>query len=158
MRPWLLGAAALLMAAAPHNKHYSHARVVIDGTAVVARVRLFKDDLEKALKRKLVDDAPSKAAVAEYVGRSLGVKGDGVPLAPEVLDQGNDSEGDQPVWWVLVQWTATRTPSKVAFRDHLMFDLYDDQQNLMIVSKMPGDDRKTLYFQAGDKTEQVLAW
>ena len=146
------------MAAAPHNKHYSHARVVIDGTAVVARVRLFKDDLEKALKRKLVDDAPSKAAVAEYVGRSLGVKGDGVPLTPEVLDQGNDSEGDQPVWWVLVQWTATRAPSKVAFRDHLMFDLYDDQQNLMIVSKMPGDDRKTLYFQAGDKTEQVLAW
>ena len=101
------------MAAAPHNKHYSHARVVIDGTAVVARVRLFKDDLEKALKRKLVDDAPSKAAVAEYVGRSLGVKGDGVPLTPEVLDQGNDSEGDQPVWWVLVQWTATDRKSVV---------------------------------------------
>lgn len=153
-----LGATAVLLAAAPHNKHFSHARVVQDGTAIVARVRMFKDDLEKVLRRKLADDAASKAAVSEYVVRQLGVSADNVPLRGEVVDHGSDAEGDQSVWWVLVQWTAKSPPKKIAFRDHLLFDLFDDQQNLLILSRMPGDERRTLYFQAGDKSEQAVSW
>ncbi len=150
--------ATLLMAAAPHNKHFSHTRLVLDGTALVARVRLFKDDLEKTLKRPLADDAASKAAVAAYVTRQLAVRVDGTALTGDVIDQGGDNEGDQPVWWVLVQWTAKGPPKRLGIRDALMFDQFDDQQNLVILSRMPGDERRTLYFQSGDKSEQVVSW
>jgi hypothetical protein len=146
------------MAAAPHNKHFSHTRLVLDGTALVARVRIFKDDLEKTLKRPIADDAASKAAVAAYVTKQFAIRADGALLAGEVVDQGGDSDGDQPVWWVMVSWTAKAPPKKVGVRDALMFDQFEDQQNLVILSRMPGDDRRTLYFQSGDKSEQVVAY
>ena len=148
----------LLMAAAPHNRHFSHTRLVVDGTALVARVRLFKDDLEKTLKRPVGDDATSKAAVAAYVAKQFAIRADGVALTGEVVDQGGDSDGDQPVWWVMVSWTAKAPPKKVGVRDALMFDQYDDQQNLVILSRMPGDERRTLYFQSGDRSEQVISY
>lgn len=148
----------LLMGAAPHNKHFSHTRMVVDGTALVARVRLFKDDLEKTIKRPVADDAASKAAVAAYVARQFNVRVDGVALTGEVIDQGGDNDGDQPVWWVMVQWTAKGAPKRIGVRDALMFDQFDDQQNLVILSRMPGDDRRTLYFQSGDRSEQVVSY
>ncbi len=151
-------AAVLLMAAAPHNKHFSHTRLVVDGTAIVARVRLFKDDLEKTVKQPVADNAASKAVVAAYVTTQFAVRADGVALTGDVIDQGGDNDGDQPVWWVMVQWTAKSAPRRIGVRDVLMFDQYDDQQNLVILSRMPGDDRRTLYFQSGDKREQVVTY
>ena len=38
----------------------------------------------------------------------------------------------------------------------MLFDSFEDQQNLVVVNKQPGDDRRTLYFQGGDRTEQVV--
>ena len=148
----------LLMAAAPHNKHYTHTRLVLDGTALVARVRLFKDDLEKTIKHPIGDDAASKAVVAAYVTKQFAVRADGAPLTGDVIDQGGDNDGDQPVWWVMVQWTTKGAPKRIGIRDALMFDQFDDQQNLVILSRMPGDDRRTLYFQSGDRSEQVIAY
>jgi hypothetical protein len=40
-------------AAAAHDVHLSHARVVVEGATVVMRVRIFKDDLERALGARL---------------------------------------------------------------------------------------------------------
>lgn len=151
-------ASMLLLGAAPHNKHFSHTRLVLDGTALVARVRIFKDDLEKALKRKVGDDAASKQAVAGYAARAFILRADDVVLKGEVLDQGGDSDGDQPVTWLLVQWTAPRPPKKIGVKDLILFDQYDDQQNLVILSRMPGDERRTLYFQSGDRSEQVISY
>ena len=158
LRIAVVAAATLLMAAAPHNKHFSHTRLVLDGTALVARVRLFKDDLEKTLKQPITENAASKAAVAAYVTKQLAVRADGAVLLGEIVDQGGDNDGDQPVWWVLVQWTATSAPKRVGVRDALMFDQFDDQQNLVILSRMPSDDRRTLYFQPGDRSEQVVTY
>jgi hypothetical protein len=157
----VLSGAKHLHATAPaplHNKHFSHARMVVDGTAVVARVRLFKDDLEKALRQKVTDDPASKAVVAAYVTRQLAVRADDQPLKGEVIDQGGDNDGDQPVVWVMVQWTAPRAPRKVGIKDHLLFDQFDDQQNLVILARMPEDKRNSLYFQPGDRSEQVVSY
>lgn len=154
-------AAALLLApppspAAPHNLHLTHTRMVIEGSAVVARVRMFRDDLEKSLKRKIADDAASKAAVAAYMAQHFVVSADGTKLTGEVLDSGDDVDGDQPVWWVLVQWKAAKPVKSIGVKVHLMFESFNDQQNTVLVAKQPGDERRGLYFQAGDLKEQVL--
>lgn len=153
-------AAALLLAppppAAPHNLHLTHSRMVIEGSAVVARVRMFRDDLDKALKRKIVDDAASRAAVAAYLAQHFMVSADGSKLTGEVLDSGGDTDGDQPIWWVLVQWKAAKPVKTLGVKVHLMFELFTDQQNTVLVAKQPGDERRGLYFQAGDLKEQVL--
>lgn len=152
--------AALLLAppppAPPHNLHLTHTRMVIEGTAVVARVRMFRDDLEKSLKRKITDDDASRAAVAAYMAQRFMVSADGAALTGEVLDSGGDMDGDQPVWWVLVQWKAAKPVKSVGVRVHLMFESFNDQQNTVLVAKQPGDKRRGLYFQTGDLKEQVL--
>lgn len=168
-RRWRAGAAASLLAlplgpgaglSAPppamHNTHISHTRLVLEGPVVLARVRMYRDDLEKALKRKITDDPAAQAAVAQYVTKNFGVRADGVPLAGEMLDGGSDKDGDQPVWWVLVQWKAARPVTALGLKAHVLFDTFDDQQNLVVVNRQPGDERRSLYFQTGDRTEQTI--
>jgi len=151
-----LPAVAVAPVAAPHNLHLTHTRMVIEGSAVVARVRMFRDDLEKSLKRKITDDAASRAAVAAYMSQHFMVSADGAKLTGEVLDSGGDMDGDQSVWWVLVQWKAARPVKTIGVRVHLMFESFNDQQNTVLVARQPGDERRGLYFQAGDLKEQVL--
>lgn len=149
-------AAGLLLSAPPHDLHVAHTRMVVEGAVVVARVRMFRDDLQKALKRPVTDDAAWRAAVAAYVGQNFTVVADGAKLAAEVVDGGGDTDGDQPVWWVLVQWKAAKPVTVLGLKVHLLFDAFGDQQNIVQVSKQPGDERRGLYFQAGDRSEQVL--
>jgi hypothetical protein len=149
-------AALVLIAAAPHNTHISHTRVVIEGPVVLARVRMFRDDLEKAVKVKVNDAPASKAAVEKYVTQHLIVRADGTVLTAEVVDQGPDLDGDQPIWWALLQWKAARPVVALGLKVHVLFDTFEDQQNLVVVTRQPGDDRRTLYFQGGDRTEQVV--
>jgi hypothetical protein len=39
-----------------------------------------------------------------------------------------------------------------------MFETFNDQQNTVLVAKQPGDERRGLYFQAGDRAEQMLTF
>ncbi|HEY3286175.1 MAG TPA: DUF6702 family protein [Gemmatimonadaceae bacterium] len=141
---------------APHDLHLTHTRMVIEGNAVVARVRMFRDDLQKALKRSIGDDAASRAAVAAYLTQNFLLTAEGTKLTGELLDSGGEMDGDQPIYWVLVQWKAAKPVKSLGVRVHLMFETFNDQQNTVLVAKQPGDERRGLYFQAGDRTEQVL--
>ncbi len=139
-----------------HNTHIAHARIVIEGPVVIARVRMFRDDLEKALKLKVSEESAAQASVSAYIGKNLGVSADGAPLTAEVVDSGGDSDGDQRIWWVLVQWKAARPVEALGLKVHVLFDTFSDQQNIVVVNRQPSDDRRSLYFQAGDLTEQVV--
>lgn len=159
MRHALVAGAALLClgaAPAPHNLHVAHTRMIVEGPVVVARVRMFRDDLQKSLKGPVNDDASSKAAVAAYVSRTMTLVADGATLTGEVLEGGADMDGDQPIWWVLVQWKAAKPVKTLGLKVQLMFDTFNDQQNIVQLAKQPGDQRHGLYFQAGDRAEQVV--
>lgn len=148
--------AALLLAAPPHNLHVANTRMVVEGNAAVARIRMFRDDLEKSLRQPVNDTESSKAAVNAYVARFVLVTADGAALTAEVLDNGADQDGDQAVRWVLVQWKAAKPIKNLGLRVHLMFDTFRDQQNIVQLAHSPGDERRGLYFQAGDLKEQVV--
>ncbi|MBM3907508.1 MAG: hypothetical protein FJ363_05420 [Gemmatimonadetes bacterium] len=149
-----LGAAS--PSAAPHDLHLSHTRMVIEGNTIVARTRMFRDDLEKALGQPIGDTPASRETVRAYLTRHFVLTVGGKPLAAELLDSGGEMDGDQPVWWVLVQWKAPAPVRTLGVRVHLMFETFRDQQNTVLVARNPGDERRGLYFQAGDLAEQVL--
>ncbi len=141
-----------------HDTHLSHARVVVEGSVVVARIRLFRDDVTRALKHPVGDDSTSKRLLSAYLNRTFGVRADNVALTAELLDGAADVEGDQPVWQVLVQWKAARPVTRLALRDQLLFETFSDQQNVAVVIAQPSDRRQTLYFHAGDRSEQVVTF
>ena len=51
---------------------------------------------------------------------------------------------------------AAKPVKTIGVRVHLMFESFNDQQNTVLVARQPGDERRGLYFQAGDLKEQVL--
>lgn len=123
---------------------------------MVARIRLFRDDLQKAIGVPVADTPESQRAVSQYVLRTFTLAIGSAPLTGTVLDSGADMDGDQPVWWVLAQWKAPRPVTSLAVSALLLFETFRDQQNVVMVSKQPGDERRGLYFQAGDRKEQIV--
>ena len=155
-------AAALLCSrpaggAAAHDVHVSHTRLVVEGADVVARIRFFRDDLEKALGRHLAPDAATRAALAAYLRPRLLLRADGAALPLSLVEQGSEDDASgQPVWWAVVQGRAARPVRALGLRVLPLFETFRDQQNLVVVLHPPAEARQALYFQAGDQQEQVV--
>ena len=145
--------------AAFHNIHATSTRMVIEGPNVVARIRIFSDDLAKGLGSAPANDAKGQAVLAKYLNAHIELRADGVVLSGEVLDGSSDVDGNgQKVWQVLVQYAAKKPVRTISLKQHVLFETFRDQQNLVTVLKSPGEERRSLYFQAGDLKEQVLTF
>lgn len=140
-----------------HDIHVSHTRLVLDGTHVVARVRVFRDDLAKALGAPVEKNAATRAAFEQYLGAHFLVRADGVRLACRIEDDDADADPNgEAVWWAIVQCDAAAPVRTLGLVNDLFFETFRDQQNLVTVIKAPEDERRALYFQAGDRKEQTV--
>jgi hypothetical protein len=150
--------------AAVHDIHVSHTRMAIEETAIVARVRLFRDDLERGLRRMpgqaarhLTAGDRADSLFAEYAGRCLVLTSDGTRLTGRVLSSGLErDEAAQDVVWYVLEYRLAHPPSRLAVGNALLFEVFDSQQNVMAVQAQPGDRHFSLYFAAGDPNEQLL--
>jgi hypothetical protein len=122
------------------------------------QVRLFADDAEATLRRASGDaalrlgTAAADSAFARYFARQVTVTADGARLAPRLAASGAATDGGGfPVRWFLVELTAARPVRRLTMRNALLFDAFRDQQNIVAVTRVPGDRRATLFFAAGDE-------
>lgn len=147
-----------------HDVHLSHTRMVVDGATVLARVRVFHDDLEVVLRRhgnrpdlRISSGASQDSAFAAYFDAKVSLRSAGERLVPKVLQSGPDPDAsDSPMWWYLVELKASKPIESLAVRYGLMFEQFTDQRNIVAILKMPGEKRQSLYFAAGDEREQVV--
>lgn len=149
-----------------HDLHLTHTRMVVEGTSIVCRIRLFKDDLEKALAQfsgraefRLGPEARADSLFGAYVGRTLVVDADGkrVPLLVTASGAERDPSSQDVVWYVL-EGEAAAPPKKLGLLHGVMFELFRDQQNLVQLLREPGGVRKTLYFVSTDPREQLVGF
>lgn len=138
--------------------------MVVEGATVACRIRLFKDDLEKALRLfsgkpdlKLTAESRSDSLFGAYVGKTLTIEADGKRVALRVSGSGTerDPSAQDIVWYVLEGESAT-PPKQLGLLHGVMFEMFRDQQNLVQLLQEPGGVRKTLYFVSSDPTEQVV--
>lgn len=153
--------------AALHDIHLTYSRVVVDGASVIFRVRLFHDDLEKALQGharnpalKVVSPSPAAdSAFASYFNARVPVSADGRRLVGRVLQSGRDMDvTDQEMWWYLVELTAPAPVTTISMRVGLLFEHFTDQKNIVTMLKMPGEKRYSLYFVREDEREQKVVF
>jgi hypothetical protein len=152
--------------ATAHDIHLSHTRMVVDGSTVLARVRVFHDDLEIVLRRqgnrpdlRITDGSSHDSAFAAYFDSKVSLKSAGERLHSRVLQSGPDSDAsDSPMWWYLVELKASKPIQSLAVRYALMFEQFSDQRNIIAILKTPGDKRRSLYFAAGEDREQVVTF
>ncbi|HWA55605.1 MAG TPA: DUF6702 family protein [Gemmatimonadales bacterium] len=147
-----------------HDTHVSHTRMIVDGRTVACRIRLFKDDLEKALR--LFGGKPDLAITPQvrldslfqaYVAKTLTIEADGRRVGLRVTGSGTEKDpAAQEVVWYLLEGESPAPPRKLGLLHGVMFEMFRDQQNLVQLLKEPGDVRKTLYFESSDPTEQVV--
>lgn len=149
---------------ARHDIHLSHTRMVVDGATVLARVRVFHDDLELVLRRhvarpelRITDGAAQDSAFAAYFDARVSLTSSGERLRPRVLHSGPDPDAtDSPMWWYLVELKASKPIESLVMRYDLMFEQFTDQRNIVAILKLPGEKRQSLYFAAGEEREQVV--
>lgn len=143
-----------------HPLHLATAQVAVEGRRVLVRLRTFEDDLEAALARFSGRESVSMAATPEldslylaYVAGRLAVAADGAELHPSLLASGVDLEsgtGDTKVWWALLEYEAASEIRELGVRATVLYDLFDDQRNVIRVLHPATDRRHTFYFAAPD--------
>lgn len=158
-----------------HDLHIAYADMAIEDAVVAGRIRMFKDDLERALGPMVGADAftlrpgaEADALVMRYLRDHLTIEtltGDAddpasaaaTPLEPTLLQSGEDMLDREAVWWVVVQYQATAAVDSLRVTNTLLFDVFDDQRNIMKFVRFPDERQKTFYFD-DDETEHTFVF
>ena len=149
-----------------HDIHLSHTRMVVNGSTIAARVRVFHDDTEVVLQRfagrpdlRVADHASQDSLFERYLNDRVVLAANGQRLRARVVASGRDPDAADPVmWWYDVQYRAAQPVHSLALRQHLMFEQFRDQRNILTVIAMPSEERFSLYFAPTDLKEQILTF
>jgi hypothetical protein len=148
--------------AASHDLHVAYGDFAVEGTVVAGRVRLFKDDLERALGALVGADALSlgpgpeaDALVLRYLNRHVRIEVAGEVPEASLLAAGEDRIDREPVWWVALQWKLPEAAVDFRVRNTLLFELFDDQRNVMKFVHFPDQTPRTFFFAPGESEHRV---
>ena len=149
---------------AAHDIHASHTRIVFEGRTVALRVRLFHDDLQLALRAfarraglELTQADRADSLFAAYFAKVVRFEVDG--KVPAFRVTASAAEPDQVagmVVWYVLEGEVAGMPSRVTMLNALLFEAFDDQQNIVQILRMPEEERRTLYFTAREPKAQDL--
>ena len=154
----MLGAVLALILVVPspvagHEIHASYGRVSVEGKTVTIRLRMFKDDLSRALARHHRRDTVDVEArpVADslalaYLDQKLLVSLDGKSLVGRITGAGREDK----MWWYLVQYPMAARAGRLSIACRVFFELFEDQQNLLKVVRVGSGDETSLYFVPGE--------
>lgn len=135
-----------------HNVHVTRGRLIIEGSAAVARISFFRHDLDAALAAFANDpsfsvtssSATDSLFLAYFNGRfSMVVDAD--TLRPAITSSG---EGDDS-WWYELQFLASKPISSLSLRNETLFEIYSNQKHFMRVKFHPSGKTERLYFVRG---------
>ena len=143
-------------APAVHDLHETYADLAIDGAVVGGRVQFFQRHLERALGPRVGADAvaltPGATAdslVMAYVRDNLVVIAHGDTLRPALLRSGRERLQHHTAWWVALHYEAAAPIDTLRVRNTLLFDLHDDQRNVMRFVRFPEETRETVTLEPG---------
>jgi len=155
-------AASGASAPAAHELHLAYGNLAVEGSLIAGRIRLFKDDLGRALgpmvgaaSLTLQPGPEADALVMRYLRDNLSISVDGQELEATLLSSGEDELDREPVWWVLVQFRAPSPPEALHVRNTLLFDVHDDQRNIFKFVHFPDETQRTFYFAEGESEHVV---
>ena len=137
-----------LLTVAPHPLHLSHANMVLEGPHVIINVRLFQDDLELAMSRfhgidalRVRPDPIIDSLFTDYFNSKFTLT-----IADSVYEGQVVASGQaEDMWWYAVTFEAAEAVSTVAFRNDLLFDIFDDQRNITRVLHTSSEKQRTFY-------------
>jgi hypothetical protein len=149
-----------------HDMHLTYSRIEVNGASMVVRVRVFQDDLELALRHwsghpeVVVRSSPAVDSLfADYWNATTRIKADDATVRGRVLNSGADSSDTEArLWWYEMKVVAPKPMRQLSVYIGLFFEQFRDQRNIVSLVRMPGGERESMYFAAGDKREVKVKW
>jgi len=147
------------------NAHALYVRGKFPDTA--ARMRLFRDDLEKGLGHRYrieafdaVKDPRRDSLFTAYVNERFLLEADGARLSARVESSGVevDAQQKQQMVWFVLEFAAATPVKRLSLRNVVLQEQFGDQQNIVQVMHLPDEARQTLYFAPGDAKAQEMAF
>lgn len=149
-------------AEAPHDLHVSYGNAAVEGNLVIVRLRLFKDDLEAALRRHagvreltLEANPATDGLFMAYVSERFSIAVDGDEVPGRILASGEDFLDREPVWWYTLQFDAPEAVRAFRVRNTLLFEIFEDQRNVVKFVHFPDEKQRTYSFAAGEEEFEV---
>ena len=144
----------------PHPLHLSHANMVLEGNHAILNVRLFQDDLELALSQfhaidglRVRADPIVDSLFASYFNSRFTMS-----IADSIHEGRIVASGQaEDMWWYAVTFEAPEPITAVAFRNDLLFDIFDDQRNITRVLDTSTEKQRTFYAVATDPETHVFS-
>ncbi len=62
------------------------------------------------------------------------------------------------MWWYVIELRAPTPIRSLAIRVGLLFEHFADQRNVVTVTRLPGNERRSLYFARSDTTQKTLVF
>lgn len=141
-----------------HEFHVSYTRMAVEPTVISAQIRLFSDDLTRALIERsrlaaiTLNSVEGEAAFAGYLAQAFQVTANGRRLVPVVVSGARDKD----MWSYIVTWTSQAPITTLAMNNAALFEQFGDQQNIVKVKHMATGRESTLFYSGGSRAEQVV--
>ena len=145
--------AALLCLAAADGSHPFRLSVADAGTTgpvLHARIRFFWDDLQLAVMEHTSDtdfrlaETPEVDAIIEgYINDMLELTAGDAVLRGKVTARGIDVADvmDEIMWWYRMEYPVDESVERVHVRNRLLFNVFEDQRNLLHLKTRRGRER-----------------
>ena len=145
-----------------HDLHVSYGNLGVDGAFAILQLRVFKDDLEEALRRFhgletfLMEVNPEVDALfLQYLAEKFVLEVGGTQLEARIIGSGDDELDREPVWWYQLRFDAPEPIQLARITNTVLFELFNDQRNVLRVVKFPEETRRAYYFAPGEETIEV---
>ncbi len=149
-------------AGGPHDLHATHGNAAVEGNLIIIRLRLFKDDLEAALRRHagapdltLAANPATDGLFMSYLSERFSIAVEGEEIPGRILVSGEDLLDREPVWWYTVQFDAPAAVGTFRVRNTLLFELFDDQRNVVKFVHFPDEAQRTYSFATGEEEFEI---
>lgn len=141
-----------------HDFHVSYTRMAIEGNSISAQIRMFGDDITKALIDRsktptlTLNSAQGEAAAQAYLAESFPIVANGRKLAPKVAS----ATQERDMWSYIVTWTASAPIMSLTMHNAVMMEYFDDQQNIVKLKHIGSGKESTLFYSGGSRVDQVV--
>jgi hypothetical protein len=154
--------AVVLGGEARHDLHASYGNLGVEGRTAILQIRIFKDDLEEALRRFddrepfLMEVTPEiDEAFLRYFSENFFLEVGGASLPGRILGSGADDVDREPVWWYQIAFDAPAPIETARITNTILFEVFDDQRNVLRTARFPEGRRQAFYFAIGEETNEV---
>ncbi len=123
-------------------------------STIEARIRFFWDDLQFAVMEhtsnmefELAETEEVDAVIEAYINEMLVVEAGETVVQGKVTARGIEDAVriDEVMWWYRLQYTLPPGTERIGIRNRLLFNMFEDQRNLVNLKTRSGSER-TYYF------------